>query len=94
MTCDDAFAGLCESFWRLSNAIDMKVRDETDGLPDFIREQAAADVRAECYPKEKKIWEDAYVRVMSAMARADIAAGFEPFTPWSERENLSQGSLF
>lgn len=85
MSCDDAFAGLCEAWWRLQNAIDAKVREETDGLPDWMVPQVAADVAKECYPAEKQMWEDAYVRVMSAMARADIAAGYEPFTPYSER---------
>ncbi len=94
MTCDDAFAGLCESFWRLSNAIDAKVAEETDGLPDWMVAQVAADVRRECFQDEKRVWEDAYVRVMSAMAREDIAAGYEPFTPYSERvKELEQGVL-
>lgn len=95
MSCDDAFVGLCEAFWRLSDAIDAKVRAETDSLPDFLAAQVAADVRRECYPEEKALWEAAYVRVMSALARADLAAGYEPFTPFSERsQKVEQGVLF
>jgi hypothetical protein len=85
MTCEEAFEGLCQAYWRLLSAIDKKVKEETDGLPDWMVADVAREVRETCYLEEKKLWEDAYARVMSAMARADIAAGFEPFTPLSKR---------
>lgn len=94
MTCDDAFEGLATAYWRLLSAIDAKVKDETDGMPDWLAADAAKEVRVSCFPDEKDLWLAAYARVMGAMARADIAAGYEPFTPWIERTEVVQRSLF
>jgi hypothetical protein len=75
LTAEEALGGLYEAYWRMQQAIAKRVREETEGLPEFLRESAATDVRASCFPEEKRLWEDAYRRVMSALIRHGLEHG-------------------
>ena len=75
MTAEEALGGLYDAFWRMQTAIAKKVKEETAGLPDFLKEDAAQEIRRTCFPKEKQLWEDAYRRVMSALLRHGLETG-------------------
>jgi len=47
---------LMASYWRIQSAIDRKVKEETDGLPDFLAAEVERDVRATAYTEEQRIW--------------------------------------
>lgn len=53
---DDVWIMLMASYWRIMSAIDRKVREETDGLPDFLAADVERDVRATAYAEERRIW--------------------------------------
>ena len=75
MSAEEALGGLYEAYWRMQSAIAKKVKEETAGLPDFLKEDAAKEIRRTCFPEEKKLWEDAYRRVMSALLRHGLETG-------------------
>lgn len=90
MTAEDALAGLYEAYWRMQNAIGKKIREDTEGLPEFLRESVAEEVRATCFPEEKALWTAAYQRVMSALIRHGLEHGVPGYERYGDaRETMS-----
>ena len=44
------------SYWRITSAIDRKVKEETEGLPDWMAADAEKEIRATAYREEQRIW--------------------------------------
>ena len=44
------------SYWRLTDAVERKVREECDGAPDFMAADIAREVRDTAYAQEREIW--------------------------------------
>lgn len=44
------------SYWRLTTAIDRAVAEATEGLPDFMAEDAKREVLETAYLEERRVW--------------------------------------
>jgi hypothetical protein len=53
---DDVWVAMMASYWRITSAIERKVREETAGLPDFLAADVEREVRATAYREEQRIW--------------------------------------
>jgi hypothetical protein len=53
---DDIWVMMMAAYWRIISAIDRKVREETEGLPDFLAADIEKEIRATAYAEEQRIW--------------------------------------
>ena len=53
---DDVWIMMMASYWRLTAAVERKVREECDGAPDFMCADISREVRDTAYAAERETW--------------------------------------
>lgn len=61
---DDVWIMMMASYWRITSAIERKIREETEGLPEWMAEDVKRDVLATAYLEERCIWSAGMDRLM------------------------------
>lgn len=63
MLDDDVWVVMMASYWRITSAIDRKIAEETDGLPDFMVADVKREVLETAYIEERRIWSAGMARL-------------------------------
>lgn len=83
---DDPWILMMASYWRITSAIERKVREETEGMPEWLATETANEIREIAYPEERRIWSAGMDRLMEIYG---VTEGPEP----QPQQPLSQGAL-
>jgi hypothetical protein len=81
---EDIWIMLMASYWRLTSAIERRVREETADLPDWIAQDTAKEIRETAYPEERRIWGAGVERLLEIYGVPDAP----------DNAAFAQGALF